>query len=278
MLQCSAYAKLNLTLDITGRDARGYHLLSSVFAEISLADEVTLIPEGETLTLSCNLPGIPTDGKNLCVKAAEAFFRETKIPKAGFRILLEKRIPSCAGLGGGSSDGAAVLKLLCSHYGISPEAPEIFRAALSVGADVPFFLRGGVCLAEGIGERLMPLQKLPRYYVLVAKTADGASTPEVYRAFDSMGRSYPCTTPGFLSALQSGNSIAPYVSNHLTAATATLCPSVNGLKQRMLLSGALASEMSGSGSAVYGLFSDEQTARNAKMNIGAAFCEICRFV
>ena len=157
MLQCSAYAKLNLTLDITGRDTRGYHLLSSVFAEISLADEVTLIPEGEALTLSCNLPDLPTDGKNLCVKAAEAFFRETKIPKTGFRILLEKRIPYCAGLGGGSSDGAAVLKLLCAHYGISPEAPEIFRAALSVGADVPFFLRGGVCLAEGIGERLTPL-------------------------------------------------------------------------------------------------------------------------
>ena len=265
-------------MDVTGRDERGYHLLSSVFAEISLSDTVTLTPGGKGISLSCSDSNIPTDDKNLCVKAANVFLDGLSLAEKDFHIDLVKGIPSCAGLGGGSSDAAAVIKLLCRYFGISTEDPKVQALALSVGADVPFFLQGGVCLAEGIGEKLTPLKSMQDYFILLAKTSEGASTPEVYRRYDELSTLQPCMTPKFLSALQGETSVTPYISNHLTAATEILCPSVLRLKQQLISAGALASEMSGSGSAVYGLFSDEITAKNAMKTIDAEFCHICRFV
>ncbi len=273
-----AYAKINLTLDITGRDARGYHLLSSVFAEVSLSDTITLEPGGTGISLTCSDPKIPTDDGNLCVKAANAFLDGFSLDTRDFHIDLVKRIPSCAGLGGGSSDAAAVIKLLCKHFGISTEDSRVQTIALSVGADVPFFLKGGVCLAEGIGETLTVLDSMKDYVIVLAKTKEAASTPEVYRLFDQLTDPQPPKTPDFLGALQSGKDVTPYLSNHLTIATAKVCPSVLRLKNQLLSGGALGAEMSGSGSAVYGLFSDEKTARNTMKTLDADFCEICRFV
>ena len=277
-METQAYAKINLTLDIVGRDSRGYHLLSSVFARVSLADTVSLKSGGQGLTLICSDPNIPTDERNLCVKAANAFLAEFAFEERDFQIDLVKKIPSCAGLGGGSSDAAAVLRLLCEHFGISPQEKRVHAVALSVGADVPFFLQGGVCLAEGVGERLTPLQPLPEYTVLLAKANEGASTPEVYRLFDELTVSQLPATAQFLTALRNDSDIIPHLSNHLTAATAKLCPSVVRLKENLLRAGALGAEMSGSGTAVYGLFASEKEAKNAVKIIDAEFCEICRFI
>ena len=278
-MQTEAYAKVNLTLDITGCDARGYHLLSSVFAMVSLSDTVTLVPQESGVVLACDWPFIPVDERNLCHKAVRMLRDELALPSEdGFRISLKKRIPVCAGLGGGSSDAAAVIRLLCSHYNLSPEDPRVLRAALRVGADVPFFLKGGVCLAEGVGEILTPQPAVRGYTLLLAKTSERASTPEVYRVFDSQSAQIPYTTPPFLAALSRGEDIAPFVSNHLTSATATLCPSVLRLKSRMLSLGACAAEMSGSGSTVFGLFRNEKDARNAARKIGTPFRRVCRFI
>lgn len=277
-MQIQAYAKINLTLDITGRDAKGYHLLSSVFAQVSLADTVSLVSGGQGITMTCSAPEIPTDDRNLCVKAAKAFLEEFSPKERDFQIDLVKRIPSCAGLGGGSSDAAAVLKLLCKHFGISSAEERVRAVALSVGADVPFFLEGGVCLAEGIGERLTPLPPLPEYTVLLVKANEGASTPQVYRLFDELTTPQSPTTPQFLEALRNQSDILPHLSNHLTAATAQVCPSVLRLKEQLLKAGALGAEMSGSGTAVYGLFPSEDAAKKAMKTIDADFCEICRFV
>ncbi len=277
-MKIEAYAKINLTLDVTGRDERGYHLLSSVFAEISLRDTITLTPGGKGITLSCAAPEIPTDERNLCVKAAKTFLDRLSLGPQDFCIDLVKEIPSGAGLGGGSSDAAAVIKLLCWHFGVSVQDPRVQRVALSVGADVPFFLKGGCCLAEGVGEKLTALKPMPGFFIVLAKTKEKVSTPEVYRRYDELGLSQSWTTPSFLKALQEGADPSPYVSNHLTAATATVCPSVLGLKDQLRSAGAAASEMSGSGSAVYGLFYDEGTARKAMKILDADFCEICRFV
>ncbi len=273
-----AYAKINLTLDITGRDEKGYHLLSSLFARVSLSDTVTLVSGGKGIHLQCNLPFIPTDERNLCYKAVLSFSDELSIPPGNFYINIWKRIPVCAGLGGGSSDAAAVLQLLCRHYGISSEDPAVLRAALRIGADVPFFLKGGLCLAEGIGEKLTLLPPLTGYAVLIAKTSERASTPEVYREYDSRGELQCPTTPAFLQALREKRDISPYVSNHLTNAAVSLCPSVEGLKTQLRAAGALAAEMSGSGSAVYGLFPSVEAARNASKKIDAQFKKVCRFV
>lgn len=278
-MQTEACAKVNLTLDIIGRDDRGYHLLSSVFAPVSLSDTVIVIPEGKQIALECDWPFIPVDDRNLCHKAVRILRREFCLPEEdGFRIVLKKRIPVCAGLGGGSSDAAAVIRLLCEHYGIALSDPRVRSAALNVGADVPFFLQGNVCLAEGVGEILTPLPPVKGYTLLLVKTAERASTPDVYRIYDSLSAQNTFTTPEFLRALGAGKNVAPFVSNHLTEAASVLCPSVPRLKEQLLKAGACAAEMSGSGSCVYGLFPDEQTARKAAKTVEAPFCEVCRFV
>lgn len=278
-MQTEAYAKVNLTLDITGRDEKGYHLLSSVFAAVSLSDTVTVIPGGTELSLECDWPYIPVDDRNLCRKAVHVLRQELSLPSEdGFRISLKKHIPVCAGLGGGSSDAAAVIRLLCEHYRIPLSDPRVHRAALCVGADVPYFLQGGVCLAEGIGEILTPLPSLKGYTLLLVKTSERASTPEVYRVFDGLPAPQEGTTPAFLKALSSGEDIAPHVSNHLTEATAALCPSVFRLKKRLLSLGACAAEMSGSGSTVFGLFREEEAAQNAAKKMDVPFCEVCHFI
>lgn len=271
-----AYAKINLTLDLVGRDARGYHLLSSVFSEISLADEVTLFPVAQGISLECDMPGIPVNQENLCWRAAGAFFSAFGC-SGGVKIRLRKRIPVRAGLGGGSSDAAAVLKLLCRRYGVPPTDDRVFRTAVSLGADVPFFLRGGCCLAEGIGERLQPLPSVNGFSVLIAQGAEGADTPAVYRRYDAEGMIFSPKTPEFLRALQSGTDPSPFVSNHLAAAAEGLCPSVFSLKEQMRAAGACASEVTGSGSAVYGLFRDRSAAEAAREKISADFCEVCAF-
>lgn len=276
-MKTNAYAKINLTLDITGRDERGYHLLSSLFAEISLADTVTLEEGGNGISLSCNLPYVPVDERNLCYKAAQSFLREFSL-SGDFHIDLIKRIPVCAGLGGGSSDAAAVLRLLCDRFGFSTEDERVLRVAASIGADVPFFLKGGLCLAEGIGERLSSLPKLDGYTVVLAKTAERASTPDVYRAYDGLPQKKAFTTLSFLEALRKGEDVTPYVSNHLTDAASLLCPSVPLLKKQFLDLGADAAEMSGSGSTVFGLFRDAEKAKTAAKNINTQFCEVCHFM
>lgn len=277
-MQLEANAKINLTLDIAGRDERGYHLLSSVFARISLSDTVSLEPGGKGITIECNLPYIPTDRRNLCRKAAEAFLDAFSLSETDFRIGLVKRIPVCAGLGGGSSDAAAVIRMLCEYFGISSDHPRILSMAASVGADVPFFLKDCHCLAEGIGEILTPLPPIIGYTVLVAKTKERASTPNVYRVYDSKPALLKPSTASFLQALQEGKDFTPYVSNHLTDAAITLCPSVRTLKDKLRSAGAVVAEMSGSGSAVYGLFPDSASALRAKRTIEADFCEVCSFV
>lgn len=273
-----AYAKINLTLDITGRDQRGYHLLSSVFSEVSLSDTVTISRGESGITLSCSDPRIPTDDRNLCVKAAKAFLNGFGLLKENFHIDLIKRIPSCAGLGGGSSDAAAVIKLLCGEFGISPKDEKVQAIALSVGADVPFFLYGGCCHVRGIGENVTPLPSLTDGWILLAKTSEAASTPEVYRLYDRMNLSPNPSTPDFLEALREGRDISPYVSNHLTAPASSICPSVLRLKENMMELGALCSEMSGSGSAVFGLFQDQAKAQYAENNIDAEWKQLCRIV
>ena len=195
-MEAIAYAKLNLTLDITGLDERRYHLLSSVFAEISLADRVVLTPSDKGVTMTCDDPTLATGEKNLCVRAANAFLRQFDLTD-GFAIHLEKRIPTCAGLGGGSSDAAAVIKMLCEHYSVPTDDPRVLAVARSIGADVPFFLKGGLCHAEGIGDKLTPLPHRIDYVILLVKTNEAASTVDVYRLYDEDAGDCPATTDAF---------------------------------------------------------------------------------
>lgn len=179
-----AYAKINLTLDIIGQRADGYHLLDSVMQTVSLYDTVLVSPDSDIkIDSSINIK----DTDNIVYKAAKEFFAFTKID-GGARISLKKNIPLSAGLGGGSSDAAAVIKELNRIYKTNLSEKELTKIALKVGADVPFLLKGGTARVGGIGEKIIPLPHIKGGYILLIKEKQKASTKQLYEKFDKMGK------------------------------------------------------------------------------------------
>ena len=185
-----AYAKVNLSLDVVGRRADGYHLLSMVCQTVSLCDTLTFVRKpGAPLSVRVEqAPEIPSGPENLVYRAAERFFAAAGEDDRGVEITIEKHIPAQAGLGGGSADAAAALRGLCRLYGKRLSKETLDAIALAVGADVPFCLCGGTALAEGIGERLTPLKALPRCLFVVVKPPFGVSTKEAYQKIDARPR------------------------------------------------------------------------------------------
>lgn len=180
-----APAKVNLSLDITGRRADGYHTLRSVFQTVSLFDTLTItkINADTPFSISCNIEGIPCDERNLVTKAAMALLGESP---CGVRIHLEKQIPSQAGMGGGSADCAAALLGIRRLLGLNVSDAALHSIAAKLGADVPFFLVGGTVLAEGIGDVLTPLDPAPTRILVIAKGSEGISTPMAYKQIDAL--------------------------------------------------------------------------------------------
>ena len=253
----SAYAKINLFLDITGRRPDGYHTLSTVMQTISLCDTVTLTGTESGISLACTDPAIPSDSRNLAYKAAELFFRELYDGKGGAEITLEKRIPSQAGLGGGSADAAAVLRGLNRLFGADLSADTLCTAAVKLGADVPFLILGGTALCGGIGEEITLLDDLTDCTIVIAKPGDGVSTKEAYDAFDTaetQGALSHASPQPLVNALKNGklNDICRSCSN-VFEQTVSLA-GVNKARCMLAEAGAYVSCMSGSGSAVYGIF------------------------
>lgn len=279
-LKTKANAKINLTLDILGQRPDGYHLLSSVMQEISLFDELSLTlsaSEKNKISIEGNFDCPPE--KNLCYKAAEAFFLEFGISGAALHISVEKRIPSGAGLGGGSSDGAAVIRALAGYYGID-DKERLKKLCLSLGADVPFFLEGGTQRMEGIGERLSPVSRCFDAFVVLAKPFPSALSGDMYRLYDSLGYRSFAATENFLAENHQGGSPFDYVSNALEKAAVSFCGDILSIKTAFLDSGAKAACMSGSGTAVYGLFQEREAVRAAleKVKENSAFCGIYEFI
>jgi 4-diphosphocytidyl-2-C-methyl-D-erythritol kinase len=275
----AAYAKINLSLDITGRRADGYHTLRTVMQSISLCDTVTLL-EGDAgkIEVICS-GGAPCGKGNTVYRAAEEFFRRTgKKGSASFRI--EKRIPAQAGLGGGSADAAAALRLLNRRFQTGLSAENLREIGLSAGADVPFCVEGGTALAEGIGEKLTVLSPLPECWIAVCKPPEGISTREAYAAFDAPGRAETGSgsTGRLLAALKTGSlpDAAAGLGNMFEAGNAP--GSVRAIKARMASAGALGACMTGSGSAVFGLFGGETAARQCADGLRGLFPQsfLCR--
>lgn len=261
----TACAKLNLSLDVTGRRADGYHLLSMVCQTVTLSDTLAFERRPGGLRVMCpGAQGIPDGPGNLVYRAAEAFFRETGETDQSVTIIVTKRIPSQAGLGGGSADAAAALRGLCRLYRRPLSYERLCVLALGIGADVPFCIQGGTALAEGIGERLTPLPEMPACTIVLCKPQVGISTAEAYRKIDAAeampGARY---TPGVLRALESGNLDALSASLGNRFADVLHVPEVDALQKGLLAAGALGACMTGSGSAVFGLFREEAVARRA---------------
>ena len=273
-LRETAWGKLNLTLDVLGKRADGYHDLEMVMCSVSLRDELTLnLGTGKPWAVTCDRPGIPAGPENLCWKAAAAYCEAAGVDPQGLSVHIEKKLPAQAGMAGGSSDAAAVLRALNRHYGRLSE--EALRAVgLSVGSDVPYCLFGGMALARGRGELLSRLPALPKGLCFVlAKPEFSVSTPALFRQLDAVGVTQRPDTPAMLRALEAGNAaeIGRQLANAFEPAVAADYPVVEQIRRVLLANGALGARLTGTGSVVFGLFDDEDAARAA----AAALAPLC---
>lgn len=255
-----APAKLNLTLDVTGRRQDGYHLLESIMQTVDRYDTVTLcrIPDGIRLDTGANDLG--TTEKNTAFRAAKLFFEQTATP-GGVAITLQKRIPTQAGMGGGSADAAAVLLGLDALYDTKLTADELCRMGERIGADVPFCLQGGTSLVTGIGETCQPLPPLPPCAIAVAQPTDTVSTAAAYAALDRAGELIHPQTQTAVDAVGRGDlpGLCRSVGNVFEQAAAPA--GVIALRERMRAFSPLCVQMTGSGSAVFAVFDREETAQ-----------------
>ena len=264
-----AHAKINLTLDVVRRRPDGYHEVDMILQSLALADEValeTLPDEPGVIRLSCGVPGVPEDERNLAWRAAAAL-REERPFAPGLSITLDKRVPAAAGLAGGSADAAAVLAGVNRLFGLGLSAEELAAVGLRLGADVPFCLTGGTARARGIGEKLERLPAPPEAAVLLAKPAEGVSTAAVYGALRIETRgAYPhVRTEEAVRALAAGSleALAGAGGNLLQEVTQPMLPVVGELADIMKREGALTALMSGSGPTVFGIFADAGGAARA---------------
>ena len=259
-----APAKINLYLRIEGRRDDGYHLLDTLMAPISLGDEVEVaLSSGApgSVTVHADDPAIPLGEDNTVQRAARAFQDRTgrREPVA---VRIRKRIPMGAGLGGGSTDAAATLRGLNDLFGAGLTAGDLEALALTVGADVPFFIRGAAARARGIGERLTPVNALPRLWLVVLFPGFAVSTAWAYRNFRLKLTKSPDNN-NLVGNLGTPHEVARVMMNDLEAVTVSRYPRIAHLKQRLNDRGAIGSLMSGSGSAVFGVFADEARAARA---------------
>ena len=272
----AAPAKVNLALDILGRRRDGYHEMRMVMQTVSLWDTVTLEEGGEGFTLSVRGMDLPP-GKTLEQRAAEAFFTAIGQPAPPLRAALEKRTPAYAGLGGGSADVAALLRLLREGY-----APDMPREALEavggqIGSDMPFCVRGGTALAEGRGEVLTDLPPLPECRFVLCKPDFDLPTGPMFARLRFDGSLPHPDVDGMSAALKRGDlaGAARCVGNVFES---VLEPperrEIEGIKETLLRHGALAAAMSGSGPAVFGLFSPEAETNRALAELRARYTQV----
>ncbi|MDE7010686.1 MAG: 4-(cytidine 5'-diphospho)-2-C-methyl-D-erythritol kinase [Oscillospiraceae bacterium] len=269
-----AYAKLNLSLDIVGRRSDGYHDMRMVMQSVTLRDTVTLEERGDgALSISASLPFLPCDESNIAAKAARQFFAVTGLPFPGLDIDIRKSIPVCAGMAGGSSDGAAVLRALGRAYApdLPPAALEAMAAA--VGSDVPFCVRGGTALAEGRGEALTDLPGLPACWFVLCKPGFSISTPELFAQVRCKRLRCRPDTAGLRRALEAGDleGAARRMYNVFETVLPRKHAQVFEIKGALLDLGALAASMTGSGPTVFGLFRDRDRAETAAEALRARY-------
>ena len=277
-IQERAYAKLNLSLDVTARREDGFHELAMLMQTVSVCDVLTLSSnDEETVSASCSLHFIPTDERNLAVRAANAY-RTAVGEKRGVHIRMEKRIPVGAGMGGGSADAAAVLRGMNRLFDGRLNRRELEKLACSVGSDVAFCIAGGSALARGRGELLEDLPPLPDCRFVIVKPDFSISTPELYRKVDSVVLRRHPDTQGLLQAMEQGKlrKICMRMYNVFEDVPDRRMRTVSEIKGKLLDHGALGAMMTGTGSAVFGVFEGTEKAGAACAALGKEyrFCAV----
>lgn len=266
-----AFAKLNLTLDVLGKREDGYHDLQSVMQSISIRDDIEIdVGTGKPWKLLCDKEGIPTDERNLAWKAARVYCDAMKKDPNGLEIRITKRIPSEAGMGGGSADAAAVLRALNRHYGNPLSVYALAELGAQVGSDVPFCVVCGTAMVEGRGERLRRLADMPDCIFVVVKPDFSVSTPELYRKIDEVTIAKRPNNQLMESALLSGDleKVAHNLCNVFDPVVTQDHLELNYIKSVFHQYGAIGYQMTGSGSAVFAIVSE--------FEIAAVLCNMLR--
>ncbi len=258
-----AYAKVNLTLDVLGKRPDGYHDLQSVMQTISLRDDVEIdIGTGKPWKLVCSREDIPCDDRNLAWKAAKVYCDALKKDPDGLEIRITKRIPSQAGLGGGSADAAAVLRALNDYYGNPLSIMALAELGSQVGSDVPFCVVGGTAMVEGRGERLRMLPAMPDCVFVVCKPEFSISTPELFRKIDEKTIAKHPNNRAMESAILAGDlgKVAENLCNVFDPVVTEEHLELNYIKSIFNSYGSVGQQMTGSGSAVYCLVTEFEFA------------------
>jgi len=262
-----ARAKINLSLDVTGRRPDGYHEMRMVMQSVTLADDVLvdITPGTGAVRAETAAKYVPSDLRNVACKAAAVYFTAAGITDADAVIRIEKRIPVCAGMGGGSADAAAVLRLLNGMF-CAFSGEKLRELGAGVGSDVPFCLFGGTALAQGRGEVLTRLPPLPECGLVICKPPFPSSTPKLFSRLDEKEIRVRPDTDGLIAALEAGD-LAGAASRCGDVFEGVLAPSaaaqIAAAKASLLALGALGASMTGTGSAVFGVFPDGAAARRA---------------
>ena len=256
-----AYAKINLMLDILSRLDNGYHDLFMIMQSVGLYDDITVKTNNSgNITVSCNVPGIPCDEKNIAYKAAEAFFEGADTTNCGISIHIEKSIPHAAGLAGGSADGAAVIVALDKLFDTRLNEKRLIEIGSRVGSDVPFCILGGTMLAQYTGTVLSHLPDLEEKYVIIVKPDQDVSTAKAYAAFDTAERVRHLDTKCMLTAVINNDwkTVSDKVGNVFEQFIEVTDRTV--IKGIMRDNGCLCSCMSGSGPSIFGIFGEKSKA------------------
>jgi len=271
-----AYAKINISLDIVSKMADGYHNMRMVMQTIDLCDEITVeCAPGDGISVATGLLFLPGDERNIAVKAALAYFKHTGISGYKTHIQIKKTIPVSAGLGGGSTDGACVLRLLDRMFDTDLGTEMLRNLGNSVGSDVPFCVTGGTCLAEGRGDVLTELTPLPESFFVVCKPAFTCSTPELFRRVRCEKIHARPDTDGIIASLAKGDlkGVARRMYNVFEDILPRGAHDVAEIKYMLLDDGALGATMTGSGPSVFGLFDSEEYAQKAYEHLKCSYKE-----
>lgn len=279
-------AKINLFLYVTGRRADGYHELFSLMAPLTLADRLEIVRSGKGIRAVCSHPDVPEDDRNLACRAA-ALFRSAMIDRNAdcvfdhLTIHIEKKIPVCGGLGGGSSNAACVLRALNETSETPLSTDELMRLGLTLGADVPFFISGAPAFASGVGEKLVPCRQMPNLSVIIVNPGVPASTANVFRKLE-FGLTF---TPSYIistssNALPFGEKLdgREILHNDLEGPACSLYPEIGTAKQEMALLLQRNVYMSGSGSSLFALYSDHEMAERDYERLLQSRSEKIKFV
>ncbi|MCM0649756.1 4-(cytidine 5'-diphospho)-2-C-methyl-D-erythritol kinase [Clostridium swellfunianum] len=258
-----AYAKINISLDVVGKREDGYHLLRMIMQNIDLYDLININKAKSGINISSNKPYIPTDERNLAYKAAKLFMDKYDI-QGGVDISIRKNIPVAAGLAGGSTDAAAVLKGMRSIFEINIDNEELMELGLKIGADVPYCILGGTALCEGIGEKITQLKSFSNHIMIVVKPSFGVSTKEVYQGLDISKIYKHPDTERLIQAVE--NNDLKYVCNNMKNILENVTLRKHGIlkdiKNEMIRMGALGTMMSGSGPTIFSFFDDMVKAQH----------------